>query len=153
MAAKQLIFGQEARMALLVGVDALADAVKATLGPKGRNVLMEKSFGAPKVTKDGVTVAKEVELKEPLANMGARMIRQAASKTGDIAGDADVAGDHVHAQPVGRDGLRHGTQRALAAGDQHDRCPLVREDASGLGADPDAGGDHEHDLAVEESLG
>ena len=87
MAAKQLLFGQEARMALLTGVDALADAVKATLGPKGRNVLMEKSFGAPKVTKDGVTVAKEVELKEPLANMGARMIRQAASKTGDIAGD------------------------------------------------------------------
>ena len=111
MAAKQLIFGQEARMALLVGVDALADAVKATLGPKGRNVLMEKSFGAPKVTKDGVTVAKEVELKEPLANMGARMIRQAASKTGDIAGDGTTTAT-VLAQEMVHEGMKHVTAGA-----------------------------------------
>ncbi|MDK1022536.1 MAG: TCP-1/cpn60 chaperonin family protein, partial [Candidatus Hydrogenedentes bacterium] len=76
--AKQMVFGLEARTALLKGADVLADAVRATLGPKGRNVLLEKSFGAPNITKDGVTVAKEVDLPEPFENMGARMIREAA---------------------------------------------------------------------------
>ncbi len=109
--AKQLVFGQEARVALLQGVDVLADAVKATLGPKGRNVLMEKSFGAPKVTKDGVTVAKEVELKEPLSNMGARMVRQAASKTGDIAGDGTTTAT-VLAQSMVHEGMKHVTSGA-----------------------------------------
>ncbi|MBW7864136.1 MAG: chaperonin GroEL [Candidatus Hydrogenedentes bacterium] len=109
--AKQLLFGQEARVALLSGVDALADAVKATLGPKGRNVLIEKSFGAPKVTKDGVTVAKEVELKEPYANMGARMIRQAASKTGDVAGDGTTTAT-VLAQAMVHEGMKHVTAGA-----------------------------------------
>ncbi len=109
--AKQLIFGQEARVALLQGVDALANAVKATLGPKGRNVLMAKSFGAPKVTKDGVTVAKEIELAEPLANMGVRMVRQAASKTGDIAGDGTTTAT-VLAQSIVHEGMKHVTSGA-----------------------------------------
>ncbi len=109
--AKQLIFGQEARVALLQGVDALANAVKATLGPRGRNVLMAKSFGAPKVTKDGVTVAKEVELAEPLANMGARMVRQAASKTGDVAGDGTTTAT-VLAQAIVHEGMKHVTAGA-----------------------------------------
>jgi len=111
MAAKQLVFGQEARVKLLEGVDALADAVKATLGPKGRNVLMEKSYGAPKVTKDGVTVAKEVEIKEPFANMGARMVRQAASKTGDVAGDGTTTAT-VLAQVLVHEGMKHVTAGA-----------------------------------------
>jgi chaperonin GroEL len=109
--AKQLIFGQEARVALLQGVDALANAVKATLGPRGRNVLMAKSYGAPKVTKDGVTVAKEVELAEPLANMGARMVRQAASKTGDVAGDGTTTAT-VLAQAIVHEGMKHVTAGA-----------------------------------------
>ncbi|HPO11820.1 MAG TPA: chaperonin GroEL [Candidatus Hydrogenedentes bacterium] len=109
--AKQLLFAQEARMALVRGVDQLADAVKATLGPKGRNVLLEKSYGAPKVTKDGVTVAKEVDLKEPYEAMGARMVRVAASKTGDDAGDGTTTAT-VLAQTMVREGMRHVTAGA-----------------------------------------
>ncbi len=109
--AKQLLFALDARMALVRGVDQLADAVKATLGPKGRNVLLEKSFGAPKVTKDGVTVAKEVELEEPYESMGARMVRVAASKTGDDAGDGTTTAT-VLAQAMVRDGMRHVTAGA-----------------------------------------
>ncbi|HNZ48732.1 MAG TPA: chaperonin GroEL [Candidatus Hydrogenedentes bacterium] len=112
--AKQLLFDQEARIALLSGVDQLADAVKATLGPKGKNVLLEKSFGAPKITKDGVTVAKEVELEEPYANMGARMLRQAASKTNDVAGDGTTTAT-VLAQALVREGMRHVTAGANPA--------------------------------------
>ena len=97
--AKQLAFEHEAREALIRGVDVLADAVKATMGPRGRNVLLEKSFGAPNITKDGVTVAKEIELKDPYENMGARMVREAASKTQDAAGDgtttATVLAQHL----------------------------------------------------------
>ena len=109
--AKQLLFNQEARMALLSGVDQLANAVKATLGPRGRNVLLEKSFGAPKVTKDGVTVAKELEVKDPYENMGARMIRQAASKTNDLAGDGTTTAT-VLAQALVHEGLRQVTAGA-----------------------------------------
>lgn len=109
--AKQLLFNQEARLALLNGVDILANAVRVTLGPKGRNVLLEKSFGAPKVTKDGVTVAKEVEVKDPYENMGARMIRQAASKTNDTAGDGTTTAT-VLAQELVHEGLRHVTAGA-----------------------------------------
>jgi len=111
MAAKQLLYDQSARLALLRGVDMLADAVKATLGPRGRNVLMDKSFGAPKVTKDGVTVAKEVELKDPYENMGARMVRQAASKTNDLAGDGTTTAT-VLAQALVQEGLRQVTAGA-----------------------------------------
>ena len=85
--AKEVIFGSEARTKMLSGVDILADAVKVTLGPKGRNVVIDKSFGAPRSTKDGVTVAKEIELEDKFENMGAQMVREAASKTNDVAGD------------------------------------------------------------------
>src|SRR5580698_8732931 len=85
--AKQILHGEESRQSILRGVNVLADAVKVTLGPKGRNVVIEKKFGSPLITKDGVTVAKEIELKDPLENMGAQMVREVASKTSDVAGD------------------------------------------------------------------
>jgi hypothetical protein len=87
MAAKDVKFSQDARERLLRGVDILANAVKVTLGPKGRNVVLEKSYGAPRVSKDGVTVAKEIELEDKFENLGAQMLREVASKTSDIAGD------------------------------------------------------------------
>jgi chaperonin GroEL len=105
MAAKQIAFEGEARSRILRGVDALADAVKVTLGPKGRNVVIEKSFGAPKVTKDGVSVAKEVELSDKLENMGAQMVREVASKTADTAGDGTTTAT-VLAQAIVREGTR-----------------------------------------------
>src|SRR5205823_8753729 len=87
MPAKQLDYGEEARRALKRGVDALADAVKITIGPKGRNVVLDKKFGSPTITNDGVTIAKEIELEEPFQNMGAQLVKEVASKTNDIAGD------------------------------------------------------------------
>src|SRR5258708_27619921 len=87
MAAKEVKFASEARAKMLRGVDILADAVKVTLGPKGRNVVLDKPFGAPRITKDGVTVAKEIELPDKFENMGAQMVREVASKTSDVAGD------------------------------------------------------------------
>ena len=85
--AKQIVYGEHARQAILSGVNQLADAVKVTLGPKGRNVVLDKKFGSPTITKDGVTVAKEIDLKDALQNMGAQMVREVASKTSDTAGD------------------------------------------------------------------
>ena len=87
MAAKEVLFGDSARQKLVEGVNILADAVKTTLGPKGRNVVLDKSFGAPTVTKDGVSVAKEIELKDKFQNMGAQMVKEVASQTSDVAGD------------------------------------------------------------------
>src|SRR5687767_7158388 len=87
MAAKQLHFGETARGEMLAGINKLANAVKVTLGPRGRNVVLDKSFGSPSSTKDGVTVAKEIELENPFENMGAQMVREVASKTSDVAGD------------------------------------------------------------------
>src|ERR1700755_1019732 len=87
MSAKEIVYTENARNLILAGVNALADAVKVTLGPKGRNVVIEKSFGSPTITKDGVTVAKEIELENKFENMGAQMGREAASKTSDVAGD------------------------------------------------------------------
>ena len=84
---KEITYNVDARSALKEGVDKLADAVKVTLGPKGRNVVIDKKFGAPLITKDGVTVAKEIELEDPIENMGAQMVREVASKTSDVAGD------------------------------------------------------------------
>ena len=95
MAAKDVKFSQDARERMLRGVDTLANAVKVTLGPKGRNVVIEKSFGAPRITKDGVTVAKEIELADKFENMGAQMVREVASKTNDIAGDGTVSYTHL----------------------------------------------------------
>jgi len=85
--AKEIIHGEDSRQAILRGVNQLADVVKITLGPKGRNVILDKKFGSPVITKDGVTVAKEIELKEGMENMGAQMVREVASKTSDVAGD------------------------------------------------------------------
>jgi len=110
MAAKEVKFSQEARDRMLRGVDILADAVKVTLGPKGRNVVLEKSFGAPRVTKDGVTVAKEIELEDKFENMGAQMLREVASKTSDIAGDGTTTAT-VLAQAIVKEGAK-----AVAAG-------------------------------------
>ena len=87
--AKNIVYDWEARDGLKKGVDALANAVKVTLGPKGRNMIIDKKFGAPHITKDGVTVAKEIELSEPIENMGAQMVKEVASKTNDQAGDGD----------------------------------------------------------------
>jgi len=105
MAAKQIVHGEDSRQAILRGVNLLADAVKITLGPKGRNVVLDKKFGSPLITKDGVTVAKEIELKEPLENMGAQMVKEVASKTSDVAGDGTTTAT-VLAQAIFREGVK-----------------------------------------------
>src|ERR1700759_162618 len=105
MAAKEVKFSVDARERMLRGVDILADAVKVTLGPKGRNVVIDKSFGAPRITKDGVTVAKEVELEDKFENMGAQMVRAVASKTNDIAGDGTTTAT-VLAQAIVNEGIK-----------------------------------------------
>ncbi|HEY3839130.1 MAG TPA: chaperonin GroEL [Bryobacteraceae bacterium] len=110
MPAKQIIYAENSRQAILRGVNQLADAVKVTLGPKGRNVVLEKKFGGPNITKDGVTVAKEIELKDPLENMGAQMVREVASKTSDVAGDGTTTAT-ILAQSIFREGVK-----AVAAG-------------------------------------
>src|ERR1700744_1981915 len=110
MSAKEVKFGVEARDRMLRGVDILANAVKVTLGPKGRNVVLDKSFGAPRITKDGVTVAKEIELSDKFENMGAQMVREVASKTNDQAGDGTTTATGL-AQSIVREGAR-----AVAAG-------------------------------------
>src|SRR2546421_10218759 len=102
--AKQIVHGEDSRQAVLRGINMLANAVKITLGPKGRNVVLEKKFGSPLITKDGVTVAKEIELKDPLENMGAQMVKEVASKTSDIAGDGTTTAT-VLAQAIFREGV------------------------------------------------
>ncbi len=110
MAAKTVKFGTDARERMMQGVDVLANAVKVTLGPKGRNVVLDKSFGAPRITKDGVTVAKEIELEDHFENMGAQMVREVASKTADLAGDGTTTAT-VLAQAI-----VHGGAKSVAAG-------------------------------------
>jgi chaperonin GroEL len=139
MAKKQVVHGEESRQAILHGVNALADVVKVTLGPKGRNVVLEKKWGSPTITKDGVTVAKEIELKDPLENMGAQMVKEVASKTSDVAGDGTTTAT-VLAQAIFREGVktvaaganpmavRRGIEKAVeavcgAAGTEGDRKP------------------------------
>ena len=124
--AKQIVYGEQSRQAILRGVNQLADAVKVTLGPKGRNVVLDKKFGSPTITKDGVTVAKEIELKDPMENMGAQMVREVASKTSDIAGDGTTTAT-VLAQAIYREGaknvvaganpmdIKRGIEKAVAA--------------------------------------
>src|SRR5712692_7156248 len=124
--AKQITYGDESRQSILRGVNRLADAVRVTLGPKGRNVVLDKKFGSPLITKDGVTVAKEIELKEPLENMGAQMVKEVASKTSDVAGDGTTTAT-ILAQAIYREGsknvtaganpmeLKRGIERAVAA--------------------------------------
>ena len=110
MSAKDVKFGDDARAKILSGVNVLADAVKVTLGPKGRNVVLDKAFGAPTVTKDGVSVAKEIELEDNFENMGAQLVKEVASKTNDVAGDGTTTAT-VLAQAMVREGLK-----AVAAG-------------------------------------
>jgi chaperonin GroEL len=105
MSAKDVFFADEARQRMLAGVNILADAVKATLGPKGRNVILDKSFGAPTVTKDGVSVAKEIELKDKFENMGAQMVKEVASQASDAAGDGTTTAT-VLAQSIVNEGLK-----------------------------------------------
>src|SRR5246127_4534693 len=111
MAAKQIVYSENSRQAILRGVNQLADAVKVTLGPRGRNVVLEKKFGGPTITKDGVTVAKEIELKDQLENMGAQMVREVASKTSDTAGDGTTTAT-ILAQCIFREGIKNVTAGA-----------------------------------------
>src|ERR1700682_3331710 len=104
--AKQIVYGEHSRQAVLRGVNQLANAVKVTLGPKGRNVVLDKKFGSPTITKDGVTVAKEIELQDPLENMGAQMVREVASKTSDVAGGGTTTAT-VLAQAIFREGVKN----------------------------------------------
>src|SRR5919197_259358 len=117
MAAKQLLFDEAARQAVLRGVAKLSKAVTATLGPKGRNVVIDKKFGSPTITKDGVTVAKEIDLKDPYENMGAQMVREVASKTSDTAGDGTTTAT-VLAEAIYREGLKYVTSGANPIGIQ-----------------------------------
>src|SRR5437667_4152947 len=127
---KQLLFDQEARAALLRGVNVMAEAVKATLGPKGRNVVIDKKVGSPTLTKDGVTVAREIELKDSCENMGAQMLKEVASKTSDSAGDGTTTAT-VLAQAIVRGGLKNGTAganpRALQRGIEQAVTAVVQE--------------------------
>src|ERR1700751_4275360 len=115
MAAKQLQFDESARQALLRGVEKLAKAVKATLGPSGRNVILDKKFGSPTITKDGVTVAKEIELEDSYENMGAQLVREVATKTNDVAGGGTTTAT-VLAEAIVREGLRNVAPRANTMG-------------------------------------
>src|SRR5256714_4283681 len=124
--AKQIIHGEDSRQGILRGVNQLADAVKVTLGPRGRNVVIDRKFGSPTITKDGVTVAKEIDLKDPIENMGAQMVKEVASKTSDVAGDGTTTAT-VLAQAIYREGaknvtaganpmaLKRGIEKAVAA--------------------------------------
>src|SRR6266571_3332887 len=109
--AKQIVYGDASRQGILRGVDSLANAVKVTLGPRGRNVILGKSYGSPTITKDGVTVAKEIELRDALENMGAQMVKEVASKTSDIAGDGTTTAT-VLAQAIYREGAKNVTAGA-----------------------------------------
>src|SRR5260370_33960389 len=115
--AKQVVHGEESRAAILRGINQLGDAVKITLGPKGRNVVIDKKFGSPTITKDGVTVAKEIDLKDPMENMGAQMVRDVASKTSDVAGDGTTTAT-VLAEAIYREGLKYVTSGANPIGIQ-----------------------------------
>ena len=108
MSAKSISFGSDARDRMIAGVDTLANAVKVTLGPKGRNVILDKSFGAPRVTKDGVSVAKEIDLEDKFENMGAQMVKEVASKTNDEAGDGTTTAT-ILAQAIVKEGVKYVT--------------------------------------------
>ena len=117
MAAKELKFNEEARRSLQSGVDQLADTVKVTLGPKGRNVVLEKKWGAPTITNDGVTIAKEIELEDPYENMGAQLAKEVANKTNDVAGDGTTTAT-VLAQAMVTDGSAPRGRRSQSDGDE-----------------------------------
>ena len=104
--AKKIVYGEEARKSLQNGIDKLADTVKITLGPKGRNVVLDKKFGSPLITNDGVTIAKEIELEDPFENMGAQLVKEVSTKTNDVAGDGTTTATLL-AQAIIREGLRN----------------------------------------------
>jgi len=133
MGAKIIKYDEDARKAILKGVNTLADAVKVTLGPKGRNVILEKSYGAPTVTKDGVTVAKEIELEDKFENMGAQMVREVASKTSDVAGDGTTTAT-ILAQAIYREGEGR-CSRKQPHGNQEGNRQCCREGRSGTAED------------------
>ena len=112
MGSKQLTYSDEARQKLLAGVTKLARAVRSTLGPRGRNAVLDKGWGSPTVTKDGVTVAEEIELQDPYENMGAQLVKEAASKTSDVAGDGTTTAT-VLAEAIYREGLKHDRRRCM----------------------------------------
>src|ERR1700739_711669 len=156
MSAKEVKFGVDARDRMLRGVDILSNAVRVTLGPKGRNVVLDKSFGAPRITKDGVTVAKEIELDDKFENMGAQMVREVASKTSDIAGDGTTTAT-VLAQAILKEGskavaagmnpmdLKRGVDVAVAAIIEHQRAnskKVTSNDEIAQVATISANGDH-----------
>ena len=153
--AKQITYGEESRQAILRGINQLANAVKVTLGPKGRNVVLDKKFGSPTITKDGVTVAKEIDLPDALENMGAQMVREVASKTSDTAGDGTTTAT-VLAQAIYREGARNvvagrqsdGTQAWHREGGRGDRGRRQEDGPAGLGQHGDPGG---HDLREQRS--
>jgi chaperonin GroEL len=136
MSAKEVKFGSEAHQRMLHGVNVLADAVKVTLGPKGRNVVLDKSFGAPTITKDGVSVAKEIELKDKFENMGAQMVKEVASQTSDVAGDGTTTAT-VLAQAILREGIKAVTPgpdgpQAWHRQGRHCRHRVAEEDVQAL---------------------
>ena len=112
--AKQIIYGEDARKALKSGIDQLADTVKITLGPKGRNVVLDKKFGAPLITNDGVTIAKEIELDDPFENMGAQLVKEVATKTNDVAGDGTTTATLL-AQALIKEGMKNVTKIGRAS--------------------------------------
>src|SRR3989442_8244125 len=130
MAAKQILYSETARASILRGVNQLADAVKATLGPKGRNAILDKKFGAPLITKDGVTVAKEIELKDPYENMGAQLVREVASKTSDVAGDGATT-----ATVLAQAGYRQGGKKITAGPEPLDNKRRVDKARDGVGGE------------------
>ena len=134
--AKQIVYGEQSRQAILRGVNQLADAVKVTLGPQGRNVILDKKFGSPAITKDGVTVAKEIELKNPLENMGAQMVREVASKTSDVAGDGTTTAT-VLAQAIYREGVKNVAAGTLMGGGLLITAGLGTAQAQPLHSTPD----------------
>ena len=127
--AKQILFDEEARRALGRGVDALANAVKVTLGPKGRNVVLDKKFGAPTITNDGVTIARDIELEDPFENMGAQLVKEVATKTNDIAGDgrsAELLVQH-HIATLGSKGNLYGVSQCINATAKGAACFFVKQ--------------------------
>ena len=139
--AKQILFNEEARRALEKGVDALANAVKVTLGPKGRNVVLDKKFGAPTITNDGVTIARDIDLEDPFENMGAQLVKEVATKTNDVAGDGTTTAT-VLAQAILKEGLKNiaagsnpidlkkGIDKAVIAVVEHLNTNSVKVDSS-----------------------
>src|SRR3970282_1574201 len=127
--AKQLVFDEQARRSLKAGVDALADALKVTLGPRGRNVVLDKKFGPPGVVNDGVSIAKEIELKDPFENMGAQLAKEIATKTNDIAGDGTTTAT-VLGQAMVREGMKNVPAGATPQGPKHGRRGHPRRDCA-----------------------